>query len=285
MCGATPEQKNLEAQQAQFYGDLSAHYDTVFGQTQGILQDLTANFQPIFDKGPNQKGFSPEEEAQLRSDAITGTQEGYRQATEALGERRAARGGDSIIPSGQDSEIDAMLAANAENEKTTLNNNVTLADYDAGRQLWEKAAAGLGSTAGLLNPIGSAGVANEGGADASKTANDIAQASNSLWNAAIGGLTGMAGQALGSGGALTKGNGPCHIAEVLWGVDDARTHLLRRWLREEYGTRGIGRIVVATYARHGARVAAWLRRWPWMQAAIQPLFDSGLLRAMQTRGA
>ena len=43
----------------------------------------------------------------------------------------------------------------------------------------------------------------------------------------------------------------CWIAEVLFGADDPRTHLLRMWLVDVYSKTAIGSIVVALYKLFG----------------------------------
>ena len=85
MCGASGQQKDIEAQQAAFYKQLTQEYGITFGESQGILKSLTAAFEPILKAGPNQQGFSAEELANLNSQAVTGIGRNYAKAGAALG--------------------------------------------------------------------------------------------------------------------------------------------------------------------------------------------------------
>jgi hypothetical protein len=94
--------------------------------------------------------------------------------------------------------------------------------------------------------------------------------------------------------ALTKGTGTgsgegtggpmsmvCWIAEVLYGVDDSRTLLLRRWLTNVYSGTTIGSVVVALYRAFGVRVAGWARRSSLLRRMLAPLFDAGVTAALR----
>jgi hypothetical protein len=98
----------------------------------------------------------------------------------------------------------------------------------------------------------------------------------------------------GSVAQLTKGgggngvdggpNGPhtkhCWIAEVIYGVDEARTQLVRAWLSERYERREPwSLVVVLLYRRFGQRIAAFLRSSPGFKSVFRPLFDLAVRRA------
>lgn len=90
----------------------------------------------------------------------------------------------------------------------------------------------------------------------------------------------------GSGaGADVPGAGPnsmmCWIAEALYGVDDNRTHLLRKWLNNVYSRTTIGSAVVALYRAFGERVAGWARRSALLRRMLTPLFDAGVSAALR----
>jgi hypothetical protein len=78
------------------------------------------------------------------------------------------------------------------------------------------------------------------------------------------------------GGGVTR---PCWIAEVLYGADDPRTHLLRIWLADEYSKTAVGSIVVAVYKRFGRTLSALVRRSSLLQGLLRPVFEAGLVRA------
>jgi len=71
----------------------------------------------------------------------------------------------------------------------------------------------------------------------------------------------------------------CWIAEVLYGVNDSRTHLLRAWLNQVYIHTACGKFVMFSYRTAGHQVAALARRSAAIRALLLPLFDRGLRRA------
>ena len=71
----------------------------------------------------------------------------------------------------------------------------------------------------------------------------------------------------------------CWIAEVLFGADDPRTHLLRMWLVDVYSKTALGSIVVAAYGRLGRRLSRLARRSSLLRWILRPLFQAGLVRA------
>jgi hypothetical protein len=82
----------------------------------------------------------------------------------------------------------------------------------------------------------------------------------------------------GTGGAATH---VCWIAEVLYGADDNRTHLLRAWLNGVYARTTVGTAVVALYRAFGKRVARWTRRSAMLRRMLTPLFDAGVAAALR----
>jgi hypothetical protein len=72
---------------------------------------------------------------------------------------------------------------------------------------------------------------------------------------------------------------PCWIAEAIYGVDDSRTLLLRRWLTTEFAKQRIGRIVVRIYVAIGQQTAWAVRRSRVLRALFTPLFERALRSA------
>lgn len=90
----------------------------------------------------------------------------------------------------------------------------------------------------------------------------------------------------GNDGAGTQSKNPCWIAEVLYGVDAPRTHLVRAWLSECYERRELwSLLIVPLYCCFGKRVSLFLRRYPVFQGGFRPLFDVGVERALRDRAA
>jgi hypothetical protein len=72
---------------------------------------------------------------------------------------------------------------------------------------------------------------------------------------------------------------PCWIAEVLYGPEDPRTHLLRMWLVDVYSKTPVGSMVVAVYRKFGPEAAALAKRSSLLRGILRPVFEAGLVRA------
>ena len=91
-------------------------------------------------------------------------------------------------------------------------------------------------------------------------------------------LSAGAGSGDGMGGAASM---TCWIAEALYGVNDNRTHLLRRWLNREYARTLPGAAVMAMYRAFGKPIAGWARRSAVLRRLLMPLFDAGVAAALR----
>lgn len=80
----------------------------------------------------------------------------------------------------------------------------------------------------------------------------------------------------------TGGKG-CWLAEAIYGEDDARTHLLRSWLNDEFMTTWFGRLVMKYYLRYGERLAAKVRRSWYLRMLFRPFFELALFFAERDR--
>jgi hypothetical protein len=196
MCGASDSQKNLEAEQADFYKQAMEMTRQQYEHQQAIWGPMAKQFQSIFDKGPNTEGFSEAQKADLTSQVVTGTAQNYKQASEAISESLAAEGGPAGSGNGAQDQIRASIASSAAAQKSKQELGIEEASYEQGYQEWLQAGQGLTSIAAGENPVGFENAATESGSAASKTANDIATQDNSWINAAIG-----AAGAIGSGWA------------------------------------------------------------------------------------
>src|SRR5277367_249864 len=187
MCGATSAQTNLEAQQAQFYQEMTSSYQQQFGAQSAILSALTASFQPILDAGINQEGFSPAEKQALETQSTEGVAQNYNKATQGLSENMAAAGGgNEFLPFGGQDQAKEELAASGAQESSNEQNIIQQEDYATGRANYMNAAGILGGVASQYNPVGYSGAATGAGSAAGNTANEIAQAGNA-WMGALGG--------------------------------------------------------------------------------------------------
>ena len=195
MCGASSQQKQIEASQADFYNTLTSQYKTLFGESQGILGELTKSFEPILKAGINQEGFSAAELNNLNSQAVTGTGANYAKAADALSKEQAASGGgNTYIPTGAKMQQQEQLASSAAANESNIESNIVAQNYATGRQNYLTAAEGLGGVANAYNPTGAANAATGAGSAAATTANEITQANNS-WMQLVGAGLGAAGTA------------------------------------------------------------------------------------------
>jgi hypothetical protein len=195
---ASSAETNLQQQQSEFYTTLTNNYKQQFANQSAILGSLTTAFQPILAAGINQYGFSPTEDASLRtsaSDTIAQTQAG---AQTALNNQLAARGGgNSVIPSGAEEQLRAGFLSSAATQQAQASNQITQAGYNQGRQNFLSAQGALSNAAGLYAPQGYAGEATSAGSSAFSMANTINQ-QNNAWKAELGGaLGGIAGAFVG----------------------------------------------------------------------------------------
>lgn len=199
-CGATQGQKDVANQQLSAYQALQQQGQAVFGDSSSLFNDLRNSLAPIVAAGPGQEGFSPAEKSALQSQAITNTGNAYRNAKQAAGEAMAAQGGGNIgdVTGGSNAAINLGIAESAANQTSNELNQIDQADYATGRQNYENAVQGLGSSTGVFNPATSAAEAATGsGTAAANTQNEIAQQDNSWVGAVTGALGGIAGAATG----------------------------------------------------------------------------------------
>jgi hypothetical protein len=201
MCGASSDQKQISAEQDAFYAEMTSEYKTVFAEDQGILKNLTDTFTPILEKGPGQEGFTEQEKSAIQTQINETNAGNFKDAERGLEQNIAARnGGNEFLPSGADNELRGEVASAFAGQRSSDELKAIEADYSAGSDMFKEAARALGSTAGLLNPIGMSSATTSSGEAASKTASDIAAADNSVFSSITGALGGVAGAALGEGG-------------------------------------------------------------------------------------
>ena len=198
-CGASQEQKDTEQAQSDFMKQTMQQSQEVFGATNSVFQGLMKTFAPIVAAGPSQKGFSPQEESNLNSQAITQTGQAYKNAAAAVGNAQAAQGGGTMaLPSGAQVGQNLQLASSAANQTSSELSQITENNYATGRQNYEQAVQGELAAPGVFNT--STGASNAGtssGEATANTANQIAQQNNSWMSAVSGALGTIGGAAIG----------------------------------------------------------------------------------------
>jgi hypothetical protein len=79
------------------------------------------------------------------------------------------------------------------------------------------------------------------------------------------------------GGGMGDGTGTsktvCWVAEALYGIDDARTLVLRVWLTHIHADRRPGWVFVELYRRFGQKIAWLIRAGLLPRSMLLPLFD------------
>jgi hypothetical protein len=197
MCGSTAAQDELQQEQISAYQQAQQMTAQQYANQQAIYAPMAAQFQSIFNKGPNQEGFSTEETNTLNAQAVAGTATNYSQAEKAVGESLAAEGGgDEYMPSGGADQIKEEVANSAAAQESGQETQIKEADYQQGLSEWNAAAGGLETIASGQNPLGYEQEANTAGSAASTTANDIATQDNSWINAAVGAAGSVASAAI-----------------------------------------------------------------------------------------
>lgn len=199
--GATTQQKDLLAQQQEFYSSLRKDYGTRFKDQTAILKTLNDGMSSIFSAGVGQKGFSPEEERAMRTQVTEGTAGTYAKAAKAVNAGLATRGGGQmVLGAGAEEQLRGEMATAAAGEESRQQLGITQANYATGRENFWKAGSVLGGVAQMENPEGFAGQATGAGAAAGKTASEIQQAdaAASPWGI-VGGILGGAASAFAGG--------------------------------------------------------------------------------------
>ena len=87
---------------------------------------------------------------------------------------------------------------------------------------------------------------------------------------AIGGILSGAGSAMEGIAALAA---LCWIAEVLYGVNDTRTHTVRAFLLGDFGKTWLGSKIVFLYKKFGKRIAAIAKQSSLLRTVLKPIFN------------
>ena len=96
MSGPTGAQVELQDEQIQAYQQAQQMTAEQYANQQAIYGPLSAQFEKIFNAGPDQEGFSDAEKNTLDSQAVTGTAQNYKQAATAVNESLAGEGGGDV---------------------------------------------------------------------------------------------------------------------------------------------------------------------------------------------
>jgi hypothetical protein len=197
MCGATGAQKNLQTSTTSAYDTALSQASSVFGDSSTAFNDLMSSYAPTIAAGPSQYGFSSQEDANLRSSAITSVGQSYKNEKQAVGEDIAATGGGtSTLPGGASVGANLSLAENAGNQTASELSQITQAGYAQGNKNYDTAVQGATQAPGVFGAADSATSAATGaGTSAANQTNQVAASAQSPWQLASSVLGDAAGAA------------------------------------------------------------------------------------------
>lgn len=202
MC-ETATQDQLQQEQISAYQSAQQMTAQQYSNQQAIYGPMTSQFQSIFNRGPNQEGFSEPQKQDLNATAVEGTAENYEGSARAVNEEEAAEGGGDIpLSTGGELQQKENVAESSAKEESSEESQIKQADYTEGENEWAAAGSGLESIAAGDNPLGFENAETSSGSAASTTAEQIAQEQNSWETAAIGAV-GTAAGGWASGGFKT----------------------------------------------------------------------------------
>ncbi len=249
---------NEEAQQASKSG--LGYSRTLQGQ-QGSLYGTLA---PAYSRDiANPVGLSPNDKARMNTAAM-----------ESEGGANAGAVGQSALQAARTRNAGGADAAIQESAReagrgvTRAGLGTELADTELKQRKEAAAKEGMGQLYGISTHAG-----NEALGQVAENVKANSTAEEQSWNWAKFILD----PALQAGGTAAAGLlSKCWIAEVIYGVDDTRTHLIRAWLNGPFERTLIGSVIGWLYSHFGR----WIAARPQLALRLKPLFDRALDRAM-----
>jgi len=200
MCGPTKEETQIQQEQIDAYQQAQELTAAQYARQNSIYGPMQKQFQSIFDQGPNQRGFSADQRANLNAQTVEGTATNFAGASRAVqGKLATLGGGTNPLEPGQNAAIRGEVASSSAAEQSREENQIVQDDYQQGYNEWLRAGQGLEDIASGVNPLGFENAATSSGSAASDTATKIAAQENS-WETAALGAAGSLGEGWASGG-------------------------------------------------------------------------------------
>lgn len=139
------------------YGTAINQAKQEFGDANTVFNDLVNSTAPIVAAGPEQTGFSAQQESAINANTIDTTAAQYKNADTAVKSDIAGQGGGNIaLPSGANiATEEALAAAGAQQTASGLRSNLQ-ADYAAGNQNWQFATGALTKAPGVFSTANTA---------------------------------------------------------------------------------------------------------------------------------
>lgn len=194
MGGPSQAAINNEKAQTAFYQQVTGQQAQAFSEQQNILQDIQSVVQPIVNAGPNAYGFTPQEDALLKSQIETQGAQATANAQNAaqLAEKQAS-GGAAILPTGATEQINANLNLLGEQNTANQLTSEELAGWNFGNQRYLEAENALSGNASLISPTSYTNAATGAGAGATGAINLADSERSNLLSSILGGVVGALG--------------------------------------------------------------------------------------------
>ena len=201
-CGPSNAEKNLQSSSSNFATQLQSNYSQLFGQQQGVMSAINKSISPTLAAGPSQNGFSPQENANLTTQAINSSGAASRAAQQSIANYGAGQGsgGSSGLTSGITKQLQASAASQAAGNLTNQTTQIGLANEAQGNANYRTALGASEALAQGYSPNASASGAI-GENQASFQQADTIQQQQQQEAQAIAGAVGSIGMAAFTGGA------------------------------------------------------------------------------------
>ena len=232
--GPSTEMTDVAAKESSLANTFMQNYGQLYGEQQGVFNQLKAAYSPLIAAGPGQHGFTSPVLNALNTQAINAAGAANKNAQQAArmygageGGGQFAGGGTSGLTSGIQKQIEAATGTQVANALGAQQNQITQADYNQGRANYFQALGGTQALGGMVSPtnVGTQ-ASNELGASYG-TESNISQLKQQQQNALIGGALNLGVDAVtfGAGGIAnldtTGGSTPWEQTKNLFsgGVD------------------------------------------------------------------
>lgn len=188
MGGPSAQATANENAQTQFYNQMTSEQTNAFSEQQDLLNSIKQVSLPILQQGPNQYGFTADEDALLRGGIES---QGAQATTNAVNAQelreKQLSGGATVLPSGAQETLE--LQARELGGQNTANQltQERLAGYQAGQQRYSQALAALSGNISALSPTSYAGAAT-GAGNAASGAIHLADSERTNWGSILGGV-------------------------------------------------------------------------------------------------
>lgn len=194
--GGKGDQTVKAGEQAQggFNTTLMNAFTTQFGKTSSIFSDITSRMQ---NNLANPQGFGAPGLTALRTGATENAAKATANAQQATNLGIAAKGG-SALPSGVNAQLTAQNNVAGAALDANSQNQISIEDQQLKNENYWKSAVELNTVAGMENPTGYAGAANQGGDTLANESGAFNASNQSQLLGALGGAVGGIAGAVGT---------------------------------------------------------------------------------------